>query len=104
MVYSLYVCMYVFADVVHTVDPFDVSDEGTNVTHDVESNFYSNVSNCPSGNKIISHKMISDDFFTKNNDEFDLIYVDGSHEPEDVVKDLNNSLKRKGLSVVVLEE
>tara|TARA_B100000902_G_C27221225_1_gene869778 strand:+ start:314 stop:850 length:537 start_codon:yes stop_codon:yes gene_type:complete len=81
----------VFADVVHTVDPFDVSDEGTNVTENVESNFNSNISNCPSGNKIISHKMFSDNFFAKNNDVFDLIYVDGSHEPEDVIKDLNNS-------------
>ena len=35
--------------------------------------------------------MFSDNFFAKNNDVFDLIYVDGSHEPEDVIKDLNNS-------------
>ena len=35
--------------------------------------------------------MYSDDFFAQNEDTFDLIYVDGSHEPEDVYRDLNNS-------------
>ena len=81
----------VFADVVHTVDPFDITDEGTNVTESVESNFNSNISNCPSRNKIVSHKMRSDKFFELNDNKFDLIYVDGSHEPEDAIKDLNNS-------------
>ena len=81
----------VFADVIHTVDPFDVSDEGTNMTGSVESNFKHNVSVCYNGHKIISHKMYSDDFFAQNEDIFDLIYVDGSHEPEDVIRDLNNS-------------
>ena len=27
-----------FADVVHTIDPFDISDEGTTMTYSVESN------------------------------------------------------------------
>ena len=33
-----------FADVVHTIDPFDISDEGTTMTYSVESNFNYNVS------------------------------------------------------------
>ena len=82
-----------FADIIHTIDPFDVSDEGTNVTKNVESNFNYNVSVCPDGNKIVSHKMTSDDFFKDNQDEFDFIYVDGSHEPEDACRDLDNSFK-----------
>ena len=82
-----------FADVIHTIDPFDTSDEGTNVTENVESNFNHNISVCPNGDKIISHKMTSDEFFEKNKDQFDLIYVDGSHEPEDACRDLDNSFK-----------
>jgi len=82
-----------FADVIHTIDPFDTSDEGTNVTENVESNFYYNKSVCPNGDKIISHKMTSDEFFKNNKDQFDLIYVDGSHEPEDACRDLDNSFK-----------
>ena len=82
-----------FADVIHTIDPFDTSDEGTNVTENVESNFNHNISVCPNGDKIISHKMTSDDFFKNNKDHFDLIYVDGSHEPEDACRDLDNSFK-----------
>ena len=35
----------------------------------------------------------SDEFFKTNKDEFDLIYVDGSHEPEDACRDLDNSFK-----------
>ena len=31
-----------FATVVHTIDPFDTSDQGTNVTSDVENNFNHN--------------------------------------------------------------
>ena len=82
-----------FADVIHTIDPFDTSDEGTNVTENVESNFNHNISVCPNGDKIISHKMTSDEFFENNKDQFDLIYVDGSHEPEDACRDLDNSFK-----------
>ena len=82
-----------FADVIHTIDPFDTSDEGTNVTENVESNFNHNISVCPNGDKIISHKMTSDEFFEKNKDQFDLIYVNGSHEPEDACRDLDNSFK-----------
>ena len=82
-----------FADVIHTIDPFDTSDEGTNVTENVESNFNHNISVCPNGDKIISHKMTSDEFFENNKDKFDLIYVDGSHEPEDACRDLDNSFK-----------
>ena len=81
----------VFADVIHTVDPFDTSDKGTNMSGNVEDNFNNNVSVCPKKDKIVSHKMYSDDFFAQNEDTFDLIYVDGSHEPEDVYRDLNNS-------------
>ena len=80
-----------FAKIVHTIDPFDISDEGTTMTESVESNFNYNASVCPAGDKIVSHKMLSDEFFADNKELFDLVYVDGSHEPEDACRDLDNS-------------
>lgn len=82
-----------FAEVVHTIDPFDVNDSGTSMTSETEKNFLHNIDVCPAGKKIISHKTTSDSFFAKNEQMFDFIYVDGSHEPEDAYRDLNNSLK-----------
>ena len=58
-----------FADVIHTIDPFDISDEGTTMTYSVESNFNYNVSICPEGHKIVSHKTTSDEFFKNNKNE-----------------------------------
>ena len=81
-----------FATIVHTIDPFDTSDEGTTVTNDVESNFNHNVSVCSAGEKIISHKKLSDEFFETNKEIFDFIYVDGSHESDAACRDLDNSL------------
>lgn len=41
--------------------------------------------------RITFHKIGSDDFFKQNTTYFDLISIDGSHEPEDVFKDALNS-------------
>lgn len=82
-----------FAEVVHTIDPFNLNDSGTSMTSDTERNFLYNINICPSGKKIIPHKKTSHSFFRKNDQMFDFIYVDGSHEPEDAYKDLNNSFK-----------
>lgn len=35
----------------------------------------------------------SDQFFSKNKDNFDIIFIDGLHHYEQVIKDVNNSLK-----------
>jgi hypothetical protein len=82
-----------FAEEVHTIDPFDIKDPGTSVKNDTEENFYYNKSICPSNDKIYSYKQTSKVFFENNTKTFDLIYVDGSHEPEDAYYDLNNSIK-----------
>jgi Rps23 Pro-64 3,4-dihydroxylase Tpa1-like proline 4-hydroxylase len=37
-------------------------------------------------------KMTSDDFFKQNNDLFDVIFIDGMHQTEYVIKDFNNSI------------
>lgn len=36
--------------------------------------------------------MTSDDFFQKNTEKFDVIFVDGLHHSDQVIKDINNSL------------
>ena len=38
-------------------------------------------------------RMTSDNFFIKNNKNFDLIFLDGLHTYEQTIKDINNSLK-----------
>lgn len=50
-----------------------------------------------------THKMTSDDFFANNDLLYDLIFIDGLHEHEQVIRDINNSLKflsEDGLIVV----
>ena len=38
-------------------------------------------------------RMTSDDFFKKNNEKFDLIFLDGLHTHEQTIKDIDNSLE-----------
>ena len=42
-------------------------------------------------NRVEKHKISSDVFFEKNNKFFDLIYVDGDHQTDQVKKDINNA-------------
>lgn len=39
-----------------------------------------------------THKMTSDDFFKQNKEKFDVIFIDGLHEAEQVYRDIKNSL------------
>jgi len=45
----------------------------------------------PAGN--CNYVMTSDEFFKNNNKKYDLIFIDGLHEGEQVYKDIINSLK-----------
>ncbi len=76
-----------------SVDPFDCDDTTTIITSETEKTFLSNVSNSKETNKIIVKKQYSDDFFKENTKTFTFIYIDGSHEPEQIVKDANNAIK-----------
>jgi len=40
-----------------------------------------------------THKMTSDQFFAENKETFDVIFVDGMHKYEQVIKDINNALQ-----------
>lgn len=42
---------------------------------------------------LATHQMTSDKFFEQNSDLFDVIFIDGLHESEQVYRDINNSLK-----------
>jgi len=78
------------------VDPFDSSEISTPVSKKNLENFYSNLTKLRPNlrKKITLFKMTSDDFFATNFLEFDFIYVDGSHEPEAAIADLECSLSR----------
>lgn len=42
--------------------------------------------------KFITHKLTSDEFFKVNKEKFDVIFIDGMHESQQVYKDIINSL------------
>ena len=44
--------------------------------------------NCP-----CEYHMTSDDFFAKNKEKFDVIFIDGLHHSDTVERDINNALK-----------
>jgi predicted O-methyltransferase YrrM len=44
-----------------------------------------------SGSRLVSHRCSSDYFFAVNKDRFDFIYVDGSHEPKQIIRDAIHS-------------
>lgn len=49
-----------------------------------------------------THRMTSDDFFLKNTDGFDCIFIDGLHHYNQVKKDINNSLRCLNTNGVIL--
>lgn len=69
---------------------------GENINHVIAENkdgvdpglgIYSNLSN------LVNFKMTSDEFFARNQKQYDFIFIDGLHETEQVDKDISNSLK-----------
>ncbi len=81
-----------FAEHVDTVDPFMVSDPGTWMHLNVEANFRRNVKARGVEHLVTQYKMTSSQFFTQNSSTYDFIYIDGSHEPDVAVSDLNSAL------------
>ena len=67
----------------------------------IEKNFDQNL--IPYYGKFIKKKMSSGLFFKKNEEQFDVIYIDGSHFAEEVIKDCRNSwlvLKKNGILIL----
>ena len=94
---------------INVVDSFEGGTEHSDTDQDsfkeinydiVLNNFTKNVSSFK--NKVKIFKMTSNEFFQNNKEKFDLIYVDGSHYIDDVVKDCANSfnfLNKNGLII-----
>lgn len=49
-----------------------------------------------------THHMTSDDFFSSSRDKFDIIFIDGLHEHNQVWRDINNSLKHLNKNGVIV--
>jgi predicted O-methyltransferase YrrM len=76
------------------VDPFlsMANNDHTNLlANNEEEHFLHNISICKNNEKIAFSKTTSDDFFDKNTETFDLIYVDGCHECDFILRDLENA-------------
>lgn len=74
------------------VDTWSGSDEHLNIKfQEIESNFDKNILNHLGNDRVEKHKISSDVFFEKNNKFFDLIYIDGDHQTDQVKKDINNA-------------
>ncbi len=85
------------------VDPFlniDNNDHQEFLQKNEELNFDYNISICKNSDKITVHKITSDSFFSNNSQTFNFIYIDGCHEPEFIIRDMENSfrfLEKKGI-------
>ncbi len=78
------------------VDPFlniNNNDHQQYLMNNEEMNFNHNISICKNSNKISVHKITSDEFFKINNQTYNFIYIDGCHEPDFIMRDMENSFK-----------
>lgn len=76
------------------VDPFllfDNNDHKELLQNSQEENFDYNIKTCNNSDKITVFKITSDAYFTINTKTFNLIYVDGCHEPDYITRDLENA-------------
>ena len=91
------------------VDPWEQlsKEQGSNEGYEnipiknIENNFDENLE--PYQGKFKKYKMMSEIFFQQNIFDFDVIYIDGSHLAEDVLKDCKSSwsfLKKDGILIL----
>ena len=55
--------------------------------------FKENTSNSKNSSKITYHNETSDDFFSKNQKKYNFIYIDGCHEDDYIIRDMENSFR-----------
>jgi len=85
------------------VDPFltvNNNDHQRFLQNNEEMNFDFNISVCKNSDRITVHKITSDIFFENNNQTYNFIYIDGSHEPDFIKRDMENSfnsLEKNGI-------
>jgi predicted O-methyltransferase YrrM len=80
------------------VDPYVISGTVKEITTSCVTNstiklFKKNIKKSLNYDKIYFHQLTSDDFFQNNIKNFDFIYIDGNHTPEQIKRDIENSLK-----------
>jgi predicted O-methyltransferase YrrM len=81
------------------VDPFltlENNDHRHFLQNNEESNFDYNLSVCKNSEKIIVHKVTSDEFFktvVSVDKKYNFIYVDGCHEADFIKRDMDNSFR-----------
>jgi len=80
------------------VDTWHGSDEHNKCNfEEIERNFDYNV-HLFNGNRLKKIKTTSDIFFKKNQESFDLIFLDGDHSHDQVIKDANNAWNKLNLN------
>ena len=78
------------------IDPFlsiPDNDHKQLLANKEEDNFDHNIKKCDNRSKISVFKITSDEFFKKNVNVFNLIYIDGCHEPDFIERDMENAFQ-----------
>lgn len=78
------------------VDPFYISGSVENITtkfidNNTINTFKSNIKKSKNSNKVKLYQETSDEFFEKNKKLYNIIYIDGCHEYEFIIRDMVNS-------------
>ena len=90
---AVYLAWKFSRSMVWTVDPFDITDPGTTLNNSTQGISVANIEKSGFGNRIHQFHITSDNFFERAEGVlFDMIYVDGSHDPEVLSRDLVNAV------------
>ena len=97
---SMFLARYLRDSKIYCVDNWEGTEEYQNLNFKtLEQNFDNNIKEF---NNIEKFKCKSDVFFKNNNAVFDLVYIDGYHDADQVMKDFKNSwkvLKKNGVII-----
>ena len=86
---------------VDTFKPFhELQGNYPNKFNEIYKNFKLNTKKF--SNKIIKKKKISKFFFSKNRKKYDLIYIDGSHEYDDILYDSKEAFKKFNKNGIII--
>lgn len=78
-----------YGSTITCVDPFGIDQSGYNF----KDTWLHNINLLPQKDQIIIHEIRSEQFFEENTQMFDLVYIDGHHEYDNVLHDGRNAHK-----------